>query len=112
MVSDVPNLIVASQYPVWFVPQDDDDGVEDDDKEYEDDGCGGDPEEVLMARGESRPEGGAVLEDDQTGEELAEVSFALTMLEKDARGVVVDFSIINLCGVPLNQPRSKIRYGG
>src|SRR5258705_347386 len=64
MVWDVPNLIVAPQYPVWFVPQDDEDGgedegVTDDDKEYEGDGSGGDPEEVpMMNREESRPAGG------------------------------------------------------
>ncbi|OAX31899.1 hypothetical protein K503DRAFT_870435, partial [Rhizopogon vinicolor AM-OR11-026] len=61
MVSDVPNVIVAPQYPIWFVPQDDEVGNEDerdkdDDKEYEDDGSGGDPEEVpIVSEGELLP---------------------------------------------------------
>jgi len=119
MVSDVPNVIVAPQYPIWFVPQDDEVGNEDerdkdDDKEYEDDGSGGDPEEVpIVSEGELLPgEGTAVLEDDNDGEDMGEVSFALTVPEKDARGVIVDFAVINLGGVPLKQPGGKMRYGG
>ncbi|OAX32971.1 hypothetical protein K503DRAFT_776109, partial [Rhizopogon vinicolor AM-OR11-026] len=110
IVSNVPNVIIAPQYPIWFVPQDDEVGNEDerdkdDDKEYEDDGSGGDPEEVpIMSGGESLPgESIAVIEDDNDGEDMAEVSFALTVPEKDARGVIVDFAVINLGGM---------RYGG
>ncbi|OJA17118.1 hypothetical protein AZE42_02598 [Rhizopogon vesiculosus] len=117
MVSDVPNVIVAPQYPIWFVPQDDEDGDEDerdkdDDMEYEDDGSGGDPEEIHIMSGESLSKESTVLEADNMGEDVAEVSFALTVPEKDARGVIVDFSVINLSGVPLKQPGGKMRYGG
>lgn len=110
LVSEVPNLIVAPQYPVWFVPQDNDE-VDDDDDDEDDDGHSSDPEEILINIGESHTER-TLLEDDDEGEEVADVSFASTMPEKGARGVIVDFAVINLSAVPLNHPKQKIRYGG
>ncbi|OAX34399.1 hypothetical protein K503DRAFT_774595 [Rhizopogon vinicolor AM-OR11-026] len=112
LVTDVSNLIVAPQYPVWFVPQDDEEVEEEEEGEGEDedDGRGGDPEEIITSIGESNPEESTALEDDDAGEEVADVSFASTMQEKSTKSVLVDFVIINVNGVPRRQKNS--RYGG
>ena len=110
LVSDIPNVIVAPQYPVWFIPQNDEEIEED-----EGDGDGNDPEEIEVTIGgshHSRHAECTLLEvDDEDGVD-ADVSFASTTPEKDAKSVIVDFAIINLSAVPLHQPRQKVRYGG
>jgi len=107
LVSRVPNLIIAPQYPLWFVPQGD--------EEIEDDGNSddeNDPEEVKASIRGSRTES-TVLEGDDDDQVVADMSFASesTMPEKYAKSVIVDFAIINLGGVPLQQ-KQNTHYGG
>ncbi|OJA13685.1 hypothetical protein AZE42_05531 [Rhizopogon vesiculosus] len=120
LVADVPNLIVAPQYPVWFVPQDDeehedgsndqqdnkDDDEDDEDNNNKDDDDDDDDDDDEGANDDEEDDED---EDDDVGE-LAEVSFALTVPEKDAKGVLVDFAIINVSGQPHEGEES--RYGG
>ncbi|KAG1723818.1 hypothetical protein EDD22DRAFT_853904 [Suillus occidentalis] len=129
---DVPNLIVAPQFPVWYVPTkddheddhededdgdededdgDEDDGDEDDGDEDEDDGDededdGDDPEEIDLLPPGSSPED----EDEEFGCRAGDVSFASTVPEKDAEQVLVDFSILHLQAAA--QPQQMDRYGG
>lgn len=99
LVADVPNLIVAPQFPVWFVPMIDDN---------EDENDGDDPEEIVQP-----PEGPDQDEDDEAvGVGAGNISFASTIPEKKAEQVVVDFVILNLMAVAQPQPELKTRYGG
>ncbi|KAG1727176.1 uncharacterized protein EDB91DRAFT_895839 [Suillus paluster] len=96
LVADVPNLLVAPQFPAWFVPEDD---------QQEDEDDGDDPEEVDMHESLDAEES-AVTRDDDVGE----LSFASTAPEQHARGVLVDFAILKVSAEP--QQRQNIRYGG
>ncbi|KAJ8579486.1 hypothetical protein M405DRAFT_886440 [Rhizopogon salebrosus TDB-379] len=114
LVSDVANLVVAPQFPVWFVPQDDQDS--EDEVNEDDDGDGDDPEEVethnpntknsAPAAGNSTFSG-----DDDAGEfEAGNISFASTVPQNNARSAIADFAIIHVTGQ--RQPKLKNRYGG
>lgn len=105
LVADVPNLIVAPQFPVWFIPEDDRE-VEGDDSLI-----GDDPEEVECQdpKTEGAVHGGDDELGDHEGQEL-ELSFALTVPENDAKTALVDFALINVNGEPYK--RQKSRYGG
>ncbi|KAG2084120.1 uncharacterized protein F5147DRAFT_659947 [Suillus discolor] len=114
LVADVPNLIVAPQFPVWIVKQNDQlEGAND----------GDDPEEVEEWVAQAASEGVAAgtqvpannqeeLEegDHEADSEVGNMSFASTVLEKDAESVLVDFGIVHLIAVP--QAQEKPRYGG
>jgi hypothetical protein len=97
LVADVPNLIVAPQFPVWFVQMEDD---------HEDEDDGDDPEEIDQLPPRNSPEA----DDEEFGCAAGDVSFASTVPEKDADEVVVDFAILHLMAVA--QPQQKVRYGG
>ncbi|KAG2037019.1 hypothetical protein BDR03DRAFT_982567 [Suillus americanus] len=108
LVADVPNLIVAPQFPVWITRQHDD--------ELEDADDGDDLEEIKEI---VREEQDAAAKTQVPGNEPEEgdyevgagdISFASTVPEKDAEGVLVDFAILSLGAVP--QPKEKLRYGG
>jgi hypothetical protein len=106
LVADVPNLIVASQFPLWFVPANDD---------HEDENDGDDPEEIVIPVEEQEAQRSRTIkdEDDEDGDleiGVGDISFASTVPEKDARGVLVDFAILNLNAVA--QPMQRGRYGG
>ncbi|KAG2363224.1 hypothetical protein BDR07DRAFT_1483940 [Suillus spraguei] len=106
MVADVPNLIVAPQFPVWVVP-----GAADE----EDENDGDNPEEIVQMKEqpeEAAQEGSSDQTDDEKeGEnEVGNISFASTVPQKDAKGVLVDFAILNLMAVA--QPLHTERYGG
>ncbi|KAJ8588100.1 hypothetical protein M405DRAFT_882378 [Rhizopogon salebrosus TDB-379] len=165
LVADIPNLMVASQYPAWFVPHDDQEDQNDgsdnsddrdhvdhgddeepgeviprddkEDKNVVDDELEGvipqddrenasddddEPEEVISEEGETQipnasglPGDNEEVEDNEEGEldleeENLELSFALTVPEKKARSVLVDFAIIHVSGEPhSHQPD---HYGG
>ncbi|KAG1768022.1 hypothetical protein EV702DRAFT_1282455 [Suillus placidus] len=83
LVADVPDLIVAAQFPVWVVHEDNDA------QEAQDDGDN--PEEVEE-------------------EEVAKVVVVKDQREQHAVGIVVDFAILSLTAVP--EAREKLRYGG
>ncbi|KAG1838253.1 hypothetical protein F4604DRAFT_1962097 [Suillus subluteus] len=111
LVTDVPNLIVAPQFPVWITRQHDD--------ELEDADDGDDPEEIKdIVKGEKAA--AAKIQVPRAGNEPEEgdhyevgagdISFASTVPEKEAVGVLVDFAILSLGAVP--QPKEKLRYGG
>ncbi|KAG2113805.1 uncharacterized protein F5147DRAFT_679896 [Suillus discolor] len=112
LVAGVPNLIVAPQFPVWIIEHNDQvEGADD----------GDDPEEVeeleKPAQGEHTGAGGMqVLDNDVDDEDhepevgAGDISFASTIPEKDARSVLVDFTVVRLTAVP--QPEEKSRYGG
>lgn len=114
LVADVPNLIVAPQFPVWIVKQNDQlEGAND----------GDDPEEVEERVAQGASEGVAAgtqvpannqeeLEegDHEPDSEVGNMSFASTVPEKDAGSVLVDFGIVHLTAVP--QAQEKLRYGG
>lgn len=118
LVADVPNLMVASQYPAWFVPQDDQmdeedrdcdngDGKDDEGARDEDD-----PEEVIPEEPEARVPniGGSSGVDDEGEFDKNDLSFALTIPERKAKSVLVDFAIINVSGETYQKQKS--RYGG
>ena len=112
LVIDVPNLIVAPQYPIWFVPQNDEEnGDASDPEETEDDEDISDPEQIQ----DDGDNGGAddpeemVVSDDED-HVMADVSFASTLPEKGAKSAIVDFAIIHLTAVP--QPKHTTRYNG
>lgn len=99
LAASVPNLIVAPQFPVWIIRHHD--------NEHEDANEGDDPEEIEEIQGEEQhnePEEG----DYEDG--AGDISFASTVPEKKAEGVLVDFAILSLRAVP--QPKEKLRYGG
>jgi hypothetical protein len=99
LVADVPNLIVAPQFPVWFVPMHDDD--------HEDEDDGDDPEEIVLELPNAL---GNQANHEEVGCGAGDVSFASTVPEKDANQVVVDFAVLHLMAVA--QPQQKARYGG
>lgn len=99
LAASVPNLIVAPQFPVWIIRHHD--------NEHEDANEGDDPEEIEEIQGEEQhnePEEG----DYEDG--AGDISFASTVPEKKAEGVLVDFAILSLRAVP--QPKEKLCYGG
>ncbi|KAG1720479.1 hypothetical protein EDB19DRAFT_1964633 [Suillus lakei] len=106
LVADIPNLIVAPQFPVWFVPIHD---------EHEDEDDGNDPKEIIQLP-EEQPKGpeqnapGNQADDKEVGCGVGDVSFASTVPEKDADQVVVDFVILHLMAVA--QPQRRVHYGG
>jgi hypothetical protein len=100
LVADVPNLIVAPQFPVWFVPMQDD---------HEDEDDGDDPEEIVQPPEEQNAPGKQA-DDEEFGCGVGDVSFASTVPEKNANQVVVDFAILHLMAVA--QPQQMVRYGG
>ncbi|KAG1885033.1 hypothetical protein F4604DRAFT_1729131 [Suillus subluteus] len=108
LVADVSNLIVAPQFPVWFVPVDDPEGEND----------GDDPEEILVhpfEREDSDSESAASENQDdheQFGIGAGDISFTSTVPEKDAASVIVDFVILHVTAVAQPQPVLKARYGG
>ncbi|KAG1855808.1 hypothetical protein C8R48DRAFT_719373 [Suillus tomentosus] len=114
LVADIPNLVLAPQFPVWFVP-DDDDGDGDDD---EDENDGDDPEEIISQPPEEQPTKEAPEnqdnpnEDDDEAAAAGDISFASTVPQKDAEEVIVDFVILHLKAVAQPQPELKTRYGG
>jgi hypothetical protein len=109
LVADVPNLVVAQQFPVWIVPADDN---------HEDENGGDDPEEIVVPVEEQEARRGSrmIKDKNKDGDNgdleigVGDISFASTVPEKDARGVLVDFAILNLTAV--TQPLQKERYGG
>ncbi|KAG1795594.1 hypothetical protein EV424DRAFT_1446701 [Suillus variegatus] len=112
LVADIPNLVLAPQFPVWFVP--------DDDEDDEDENDGDDPEEIIQPP-EEQPTKEAPEnqnnqnehEDDEAAEAAAgDISFASTVPQKNAEGVIVDFVILHLKAVAQPQPELKTRYGG
>ncbi|KAG2084126.1 uncharacterized protein F5147DRAFT_732245 [Suillus discolor] len=114
LVADVPNLIIAPQFPVWIVEHNNQlEGADD----------GDDPAEVEEIK--RTPEGdqavacsmqvpGDNIEEDvgdhEPDSEAGDISFASTVPEKDARSVLVDFAVVSLTAVP--QSEEKLRYGG
>ncbi|KAG2047933.1 hypothetical protein BDR06DRAFT_1024769 [Suillus hirtellus] len=118
LVADIPNLVLAPQFPVWFVP-DDDDGDGDDD---EDENDGDDPEEIISQPPEEQPTKEAPENQDNPNEDddeaaaaaaaAGDISFASTVPQKDAEEVIVDFVILHLKTVAQPQPELKTRYGG
>jgi len=116
LVADIPNLVLAPQFPVWFVP-DDDDGDGDDD---EDENDGDDPEEIILQPPEEQPTKEAPEnqdnpnedDDEAAGAAAGDISFASTVPQKNAEGVIVDFVILHLKAVAQPQPELKTRYGG
>jgi hypothetical protein len=110
LVSDVANLIVAPQFPAWFVPEDDQEDVDGKDG----DGDGDDPEEVEKhdMNAENRDtiaiaRDSALPRDDDAGEfEAGNISFASTIPQNDAKSVIVDFTIVHVTGQ--RQPKLKI----
>lgn len=100
LIADVPNLIVAPQFPVWFVPMHDD---------HEDEEDGDDPEEIVRLP-EEHDAPGNESDDEDVGCGAGDVSFASTVPEKDTRQVIVDFAILHLMAVA--QPQQMFRYGG
>ncbi|KAG2361280.1 hypothetical protein BDR07DRAFT_1334713 [Suillus spraguei] len=119
LVADVPDVIVAPQFPVWIVKHDDqlegaDDG--DDPEEVEEKSAQGEEdvasnqvpgnnEETQEREGEGEQEG-----DFEPDTSIGNISFTPTVPEKDARSVLVDFAIVHLTAVP--QREEKPRYGG
>ncbi|KAG1872383.1 hypothetical protein DFJ58DRAFT_761246 [Suillus subalutaceus] len=110
LVADVPNLIVAPQFPVWIVKHNDQlEGADD----------GDDPEEVEERVAQGEEDVAAVVQilgnneeegDHEPDSEVGNISFASTVPEKNAESVLVDFAIVGLTAVP--QPEQKSRYGG
>ncbi|KAG2037801.1 hypothetical protein BDR03DRAFT_1091620 [Suillus americanus] len=103
LVADVSNLIVAPQFPVWFVPIDDGPEGEND---------GDDPEEILQQLFEEEEASENQNDDEQVGVGAGDISFTSTVAEKDADSVVVDFVILHVTAVAQPQPVLKARYGG
>jgi hypothetical protein len=103
LVADVPNLVVAPQFPIWFVPTHDVDETEDD---------GDDPEEIIGWLPVEQDDPVNEADDDEVGYGAGDVSFASTVPEKDAHQVVVDFAILHLMAVAQPQRNLKDRYGG
>jgi hypothetical protein len=101
LVADVPNLIVAPQFPVWFVPTHD---------VHENEEDGDDPEEMIGGLPEEQDDPVNEADDEEVGYGAGDVSFASTVPEKDANQVVVDFAILHLMAVA--QPQRMVRYGG
>lgn len=121
LVTDVPNLIVAPQFPIWIVKDDDQlEGADDGDNPEEveeravqgEDVAGnqvpGNNEEQEQEQGEE--EGGGGGGDLEPDSDIGDISFALTVAEKDAGSVLVDFAIVHLTAVP--QAEDESRYGG
>ncbi|KAG2123920.1 hypothetical protein BD769DRAFT_1776654 [Suillus cothurnatus] len=139
LVENVPNLIVASQFPLWFVKQNDQlEGADDGDDPEEvderavqgeedvaagiqvtgaDDGDGPEEVEERTVQGEEDAAAGiqVLSNNEEEGDhepdllEVGDISFASTVPEKNAESVLVDFTIVRLTAVP--QPE-KSRYGG
>jgi hypothetical protein len=107
-VADVPNLIVAPQFPVWI--------TRDYVNEHEDADDGDDPEEIKEIEGEEQDDAAKSQVPGNEPEEgdyevgAGDISFASTVPEKEAVGVLVDFAILGVGAVP--QPNEKLRYGG
>ncbi|KAG2142980.1 hypothetical protein DEU56DRAFT_754573 [Suillus clintonianus] len=93
LVADIPNLIVAPQFPVWFVPEHD---------EHEDEDDGDDPEMIVELKVEKSQEEGGV--------GVGNTSMASTVPERDAKSVIVDFVILHLKAVaqPQSDPEWRI----
>ncbi|KAG1822887.1 uncharacterized protein BJ212DRAFT_834986 [Suillus subaureus] len=111
LVADVPNLIVAPQFPVWIVKHNDQlEGADD----------GDDPEELEERAAQAEEDVAAGIQvpgndDEEEGDhepdsEAGDISFASTVPVKNAESVLVDFAIVCLTAVP--QPEEKSRYGG
>lgn len=104
LVAGIPNVIVAPQYAIWFMPVDVD---------PEDENDGDDPEEIQSPpQDEGRGVSEVPSEDDDQGNGASDISFASTIAEKHPEGVIVDFAILKLTAVTQPQPESKSRYGG
>ncbi|KAG1895731.1 uncharacterized protein F5891DRAFT_1193916 [Suillus fuscotomentosus] len=103
----MPNLIVVPQFSVWIIEHNDQlEGTDD----------GDDPEEVedleKTAQGEHTvAEGMQVLDNNINDEDHepevgeGDISFRSTLLKKDARSVLMDFTIVHLTAV--SQPEEK-----
>ncbi|KAG1894056.1 uncharacterized protein F5891DRAFT_1063703 [Suillus fuscotomentosus] len=101
LVRKTPNLIVFPQFPLWFIPSDDDGEVE----EAED---GDNLEEMDAVEPHQAPAPISPADDDDFIDEG--VSLASTTAEPKARGVLVDFAIISVKAGKESQ--HKERYGG
>ncbi|KAG2338769.1 hypothetical protein BDR05DRAFT_968908 [Suillus weaverae] len=108
LVADAPNLIVAPQFPVWITKHHD--------GKLEDADDGDDPEEIKEIVREEQDAAAKIqvpVNEPEEGDyevEAGDISFASTVPEKNAEGVLVDFAILGLGAVP--QPKEKLRYGG
>ena len=112
LVSDIANLIVAPQFPAWFVPEDDQEDV--DGKDGDGDEDEDDPEEVEKRNMNTEncdptatAGNSALPRDDDAGEfEPGNISFASTIPQNDAKSVIVDFAVVHVTGQ--RQPKLKI----
>ncbi|KAG2062842.1 hypothetical protein BDR04DRAFT_1164563 [Suillus decipiens] len=106
LVANVPNLIVAPQFPIWIVP------LDDTNTEVESDEDGDDPEEVTLQTATGTTQTPAIeLHSNDDNDSIHEgISMALTNPAPDAKGVVVDFAILRIGAQ--DESQHKRRYGG
>ncbi|KAG1790037.1 hypothetical protein EV424DRAFT_1549898 [Suillus variegatus] len=102
LIADIPNLIVAPQFPLWFVPSDDDYVMVEEEED------GDDPEEVETDAAQSPPTSLSPNDDEDSIHEG--ISVAPTVPEPNAKGPLVDFAILHVMAEP--ESKDKKRYEG
>lgn len=102
LIADIPNLIVAPQFPLWFVPSDDDYVMVEEEED------GDDPEEVETGTAQSTPTSLSPNDDEDSIHEG--ISVAPTVPEPNAKGPLVDFAILHVMAEP--ESKDKKRYEG